>query len=576
MTRFIFITGGVVSSLGKGIASASLAAILEARGLKVTLIKLDPYINVDPGTMNPFQHGEVYVTEDGAETDLDLGHYERFVRVTMGKDNNFTAGKIYERVIRQERRGDYLGATIQVIPHITDEIKASILRATEGASPAMDVAMVEIGGTVGDIESLPFLEAIRQLSIDVGRHRTLYIHLTLVPYIASAGEIKTKPTQHSVAELRSIGIQPDILLCRADQCVPDAERRKIALFTNVAEQAVISAVTTDSIYRVPRTFHEQGLDDLIVHRLGLRGDSANLQAVDARIPHPEAVDSRTPHLQDIDLSEWDWVIERLDNPTDEVEIAMVGKYVHLRESYKSLSEALIHGGIHTQTRVRIAYIDSEEIERVGVDSLAGMDAILVPGGFGGRGIEGKIAAARFARENHVPYLGICLGMQLAVIEFARHQAGLIGANSTEFAHDTPHPVIALVTEWQDADGTLARRNRDSDLGGTMRLGGQPCRLQPGTLARRIYNKPTIVERHRHRYEFNHRFVAPLEDAGLMVAGRTLDGALVEVVELPGHPWFVGCQFHPEFTSTPRDGHPLFTSFVLAARDRRGAAPMRAD
>ncbi|NNJ85270.1 MAG: CTP synthase [Gammaproteobacteria bacterium] len=543
----MFITGGVVSSLGKGIASASLAAILEARGLTVTLIKLDPYINVDPGTMNPFQHGEVYVTEDGAETDLDLGHYERFVRVTMGKDNNFTAGQIYERVIRKERRGDYLGATIQVIPHITDEIKKSILRATEGADPAIDVAMVEIGGTVGDIESLPFLEAIRQLGMDFGRHRTLYIHLTLVPYIASAGEIKTKPTQHSVAELRSIGIQPDILLCRADQFVPETERRKIALFTNVQEQAVISAVTADSIYRVPRIFHEQGLDDLIVERLGL---SANA----------------------IDFSEWDRVIERLDNPDHEVSIAMVGKYVHLRESYKSLSEALIHAGIHTRTRVRIVYVDSEEIENTGVDMLADMDAILVPGGFGKRGIEGKIAAVRFARENCVPYLGICLGMQVAIIEFARHKAGLAGANSTEFEQTTPYPVIALVTEWLDADGTVTYRGQEADLGGTMRLGGQQCRLQPGSLVRRIYDQATISERHRHRYEFNNHFVASLEDAGLMVAGRTMDGNLVEVVELPDHPWFVGCQFHPEFTSTPRDGHPLFTDFILAVRegqDRKG-------
>jgi len=547
MTRFIFITGGVVSSLGKGIASASLATILEARGLNVTLLKLDPYINVDPGTMNPLQHGEVYVTDDGAETDLDLGHYERFVRVTMGKRNNFTAGQIYERVIRKERRGDYLGATIQVIPHITDQIKESILQVREGANTPIDVVMVEIGGTVGDIESLPFLEAIRQLGIDIGRHRTLYIHLTLVPYIASAGEIKTKPTQHSVAELRSIGIQPDILLCRADQCVPEAERRKIALFTNVQEQAVISAVTTDSIYRVPRIFHEQGLDDLIIDRLGLRAGSANLQA--------------------IDLSEWDWVIERLDNPDGEVHVAMVGKYMNLTEAYKSLSEALIHAGIHTRTRVRITYIDSEDLERAGTDSLIKADAILVPGGFGKRGIEGKIAAVRFARENNVPYLGICLGMQVAIIEFARNRAGLTGANSTEFAPNTPHPVIALITEWLDADGTIARRDQDSDLGGTMRLGGQQCRLRPGSLSRRIYNKDIITERHRHRYEFNNRFVTLIEEAGLIMVGRTMDDSLVEMVEIPDHPWFVGCQFHPEFTSTPRDGHPLFSDFILAARKR---------
>jgi len=540
MTRFIFITGGVVSSLGKGIASASLAAILEARGLTVTLIKLDPYINVDPGTMNPLQHGEVYVTEDGAETDLDLGHYERFVRVKMGQDNNFTAGQIYERVIRKERRGDYLGATVQVIPHITDEIKESILQVAKTTDVPVNVVMVEIGGTVGDIESLPFLEAIRQISIDVGRHRTLYIHLTLVPYIASAGEIKTKPTQHSVAELRSIGIQPDILLCRADQCVPENERRKIALFTNVQEQAVISAVTADSIYRVPRIFHEQELDDLIVERLGLRARA-------------------------IDLSEWDRVVEQLDNPDAEVHVAMVGKYVHLTESYKSLSEALTHAGIQTRTRVKISYVDSEEIEQAGTESLADMDAILVPGGFGERGIEGKIAAVRFAREYRIPYLGICLGMQVAIIEFARHRAGLDGANSTEFARDTPYPVIALITEWLDSDGTVAHRDQHSDLGGTMRLGGQQCRLQPGSRVRRVYNEAIIVERHRHRYEFNNRFVAALEDAGLMVAGRTMDGSLVEVVELPEHPWFVGCQFHPEFTSTPRDGHPLFTDFILAAR-----------
>nr|VFJ68604.1 MAG: CTP synthase [Candidatus Kentron sp. FW] len=542
-TRFIFITGGVVSSLGKGIASASLAAILEARGLTVTLIKLDPYINVDPGTMNPFQHGEVYVTDDGAETDLDLGHYERFVRVTMGKRNNFTAGQIYERVIRKERRGDYLGATIQVIPHITDQIKESIVQVREGADKPADVVMVEIGGTVGDIESLPFLEAIRQLGIDIGRHRTLYIHLTLVPYISSAGEIKTKPTQHSVAELRSIGIQPDILLCRADRHVPEPEQRKIALFTNVEEQAVISAVTTDSIYRVPRIFHEQGLDDLIVARLGLQANP-------------------------IDLSQWDRVVERLDNPDGEVRIAMVGKYMNLTEAYKSLSEALIHAGIHSRTRVWITYIDSESLEHAGTDILTDMDGVLVPGGFGKRGIEGKIAAARFARENNVPYLGICLGMQVAIIEFARHRAGLTGANSTEFAPDTPYPVIALITEWLDADGTIARRDRESDLGGTMRLGGQQCRLRPGSLARRIYGKDIIMERHRHRYEFNNRLEAPIEEAGLVMAGRTMDGNLVEMIELPDHPWFVGCQFHPEFTSTPRDGHPLFLDFILAARKRK--------
>nr|MBS0020790.1 CTP synthase [Gammaproteobacteria bacterium] len=539
MERFIFITGGVVSSLGKGIASASLAAVLEARGLKVTLVKLDPYINVDPGTMNPFQHGEVYVTEDGTETDLDLGHYERFVRTRMGRVNNFTAGQIYERVIRKERRGDYLGETIQVIPHITDEMKACIRRA----AAETEVAMVEIGGTVGDIESLPFLEAIRQMGIEIGRQRVLFIHLTLVPYIAAAGEIKTKPTQHSVAQLRSIGIQPDILLCRADRPVPANERRKIALFTNVEERAVISAVDTDSIYKVPRMFHEQGLDDIVVERLGL-------------------------HAQPIDLSEWDRVVERFEHPTQQLRIGMVGKYIDLTESYKSLSEALSHAGIHTQTKVEIAYIDSEHIEREGTDCLSSMHGILVPGGFGKRGIEGKIQAVQFARENNVPYLGICLGMQVAVIEFARHKAGLTGANSTEFNPATPHPVVALVNEWTTEDGVLQRRDAASELGGTMRLGGQRARLQPGSRARQIYGQAIINERHRHRYEFNNTFLPVLQDAGLMVAGRTVDGNLVEVIELPDHPWFIGCQFHPEFTSTPRDGHPLFTAFIEAANAQR--------
>ena len=539
MTRFIFITGGVVSSLGKGIASASLGAILEARGIKVTLLKLDPYINVDPGTMNPLQHGEVFVTEDGAETDLDLGHYERFVRTTMRRANNFTAGQVYERVIRRERRGEYLGSTIQVIPHITDEIKACIHKAVGNT----EVAMVEIGGTVGDIESLPFLEAIRQMGFELGRNRVLFIHLTLVPYIHTAGELKTKPTQHSVAELRSIGIQPDILFCRGDRPVPPNERRKIALFTNVEDRAVLSAVDVDSIYRLPRLFHEQGLDDLVVERLQLDAEA-------------------------IDLSEWDRVVDLLEHPEREVRVAMVGKYVDLTESYKSLTEALTHAGIHTRTQVRIQYVDSEDLERHGTDCLRSMDAVLVPGGFGGRGIEGKIAAAGFARENELPYLGICLGMQVAVIEFARNRAGLARANSTEFERDTPHPVIGLVTEWTNADGSVERRDESSDLGGSMRLGGQECRLQPGTRVRRIYGKAVIVERHRHRFEFNNQYLPSLQDAGLMVAGRTMDGKLVEVIELPEHPWFVACQFHPEFTSTPRDGHPLFADFILAAAQQR--------
>jgi CTP synthase len=536
MARFIFITGGVVSSLGKGIAAASLGALLEARGLEVTLLKLDPYINVDPGTMSPFQHGEVYVTEDGAETDLDLGHYERFVRTTMGRNNNYTTGQIYESVIRKERRGDYLGGTVQVIPHITDEIK----RCIEKIAVEMDVVLVEIGGTVGDIESLPFLEAIRQMGIELGHERALFIHLTLVPYIPSAGEIKTKPTQHSVKELRSIGIQPDVLLCRADRPLPEGQRRKIALFTNVEERAVISAVDVDSIYKVPRALHEQGLDQIVVEKL--------------RIDAPT-----------IDLSEWDRVLDGLSHPDGECAIAMVGKYVDLTESYKSLSEALVHAGIQTRTRVRIEYIDSEEVERAGTACLEGKDAVLIPGGFGSRGIEGKIAAARFARERKVPYLGICLGMQVATIEFARHVAGLDGAHSTEFDPATPHPVIAMITEWVEQDGSVQQRSASSDLGGTMRLGAQKCRLLPGTLVRQIYREPVITERHRHRYEFNNRYLNVLQDAGLVVAGRSVDGNLVEMIELADHPWFIGCQFHPEFHSTPRDGHPLFTGFVSAAR-----------
>ncbi len=537
MTRFIFVTGGVVSSLGKGIAAASLAAILEARGLKVSLLKLDPYINVDPGTMDPFQHGEVFVTEDGAETDLDLGHYERFVRTTMGRVNNFTTGQIYYDVISRERRGDYQGATIQVIPHITDAIQACINEAAGDT----DVLMVEIGGTVGDIESLPFLEAIRQMAMKLGRKRCLYMHLTLVPYIATAGEIKTKPTQHSVKELRSIGIQPDILICRAHDPVPDNERRKIALFTNVELRAVISAPDASSIYRIPRVLHEQGLDDLVVEHLELDAD-------------------------EIDLSEWDRVVHDLDSPEREVQVAMVGKYMDLTESYKSLSEALIHAGMQTHSKVRITYVDSEEIEREGTACLEGMDAILVPGGFGTRGSEGKVAAVRYAREQKVPYLGICLGMQVAVIEFARNVAGLDDANSTEFNAATEHPVIALVTEWVTKEGAVERRDGNADLGGTMRLGGQACRLRKESTVRAEYGKSIINERHRHRYEFNNMYMDPLQDAGLVIAGKTLDGNLVEVVEVPDHPWFVACQFHPEFTSTPRDGHPLFSGFIQAAID----------
>ena len=535
MTRFIFITGGVVSSLGKGIASASLGALLESRGLKVTLLKLDPYINVDPGTMSPFQHGEVFVTEDGAETDLDLGHYERFVRTTMGRDNNFTTGQIYENVIRKERRGDYLGATVQVIPHVTDEIKESILRGADDA----DIAMVEIGGTVGDIESLPFMEAIRQMGVELGRERALFMHLTLVPYIAVSGEIKTKPTQHSVKELRSIGIQPDILLCRADRPLPDAERRKVALFTNVEERAVISAVDVDSIYKIPLLLHAQQLDEIVVEKLGLDVPPAN-------------------------LGEWEQVVHDSEQRTHSVTIAMVGKYVDLTESYKSLSEALIHAGIHTHTNVNIRYVDSETIETDGTGLLDGADGILVPGGFGERGVEGKIDAVRYARENRIPYLGICLGMQVAVIEFARHVAGLAGAHSTEFEQDTQAPVIALITEWSREDGGLEKRGEDSDLGGTMRLGGQPCQLAGDSLARSLYGKDVIVERPRHRYEFNNLYRQVLEDNGLRLAGLSADGRLVEVVEIPQHPWFIGCQFHPEFTSTPRDGHPLFTGYLRAA------------
>ncbi|MEW6648346.1 MAG: CTP synthase [Pseudomonadota bacterium] len=539
MTKYIFITGGVVSSLGKGIASASLAAILEARGLKVTLLKLDPYINVDPGTMSPFQHGEVFVTEDGAETDLDLGHYERFVRTTMTKRNNFTTGRIYENVIRKERRGEYLGGTVQVIPHITDEIKRSIKAGAEG----YDVAMVEIGGTVGDIESLPFLEAIRQMGVELGHDHVLYIHLTLLPYIPTAGELKTKPTQHSVKELRSIGIQPDVLICRADRPIPEDEKRKIALFTNVEERAVIACLDVDTIYKIPGLLHAQGLDQIVVDKLRMDVPPAN-------------------------LAEWDAVVDAMTHPNGEVTIAMVGKYVDLTESYKSLTEALIHAGIKNRTKVRIVYVDSEQIEKKGTDCLKGMDAILVPGGFGERGVEGKIQTVRYAREHKVPYLGICLGMQVAVIEYARNMAGFTDAHSTEFRPNTPHPVIALITEWTDAEGRVEKRSADSDLGGTMRLGGQQCRLTDGSRVRGLYGKDVIVERHRHRYEFNNGYRDSLEKAGLQFAGTSMDGSLVEVIELADHPWFIACQFHPEFTSTPRDGHPLFSGFVHAAVEQR--------
>jgi len=534
MNKFIFITGGVVSSLGKGIASASLGAILEARGLRITLIKLDPYINVDPGTMTPYQHGEVYVTEDGAETDLDLGHYERFVNTTMGKANNFTTGRVYSNVIAKERRGEYLGATVQVIPHITDEIKRCI---SDGAGNA-DVVMVEIGGTVGDIESLPFLEAIRQLGLELGPMHTLFMHLTLVPYIASAGEIKTKPTQHSVKELRSIGIQPDILLCRADRPLPESERRKIALFTNVMERAVISAVDADSIYRLPLMLHKEGLDDIVVEKLGIMSKPAN-------------------------LSQWERFIRAMDNPEHEVTVAMVGKYMHLIESYKSLSEALIHAGVFTHTKVKIEYIDSEKIEYK-LDVLRQVDAVLIPGGFGERGIEGKVRTVQYARENRIPYLGICLGLQVAVIEYARHMADMENANSTEFDAHTTHPVIGLIHEWTTATGDVEVRDEQTDLGGTMRLGAQPCHLVPGSRVRGLYQKDVIHERHRHRYEVNHSLIGALESNGLMVSGRSRDGQLVEVVEIPDHPWFVACQFHPEFTSTPRKGHPLFRGFIQAA------------
>ena len=542
MTRYIFVTGGVVSSLGKGIAAASLAAVLEARKLKVTLLKLDPYINVDPGTMSPFQHGEVYVTDDGAETDLDLGHYERFVRTRMNRKNSFTTGRIYAEVLRKERRGDYLGGTVQVIPHITDEIKAQIKAGAEG----YDVAMVEIGGTVGDIESLPFLEAIRQLAWEVGKERALFMHLTLLPYIATAGELKTKPTQHSVKELRSIGIQPDVLICRSDRALPPGERAKIALFTNVDERAVISLKDVDSIYRIPAILNAQGLDELVVQRFKLDAPAA-------------------------DLSEWEQVLYAQANPKGEVNIAFVGKYVDLTDAYKSINEALKHAGLKTRQQVNIHYIDSEDIISEGVGVLENKDAILVGPGFGERGIEGKIMAAKFARENKIPYLGICLGMQVAIIEYARHVAGLEGAHSTEFDRNAPYPVVGLITEWLNKDGSVETRAEDSDLGGTMRLGAQPCHLVPGTLSHKVYGADTIVERHRHRYEVNNNLLPKLEAAGLKVSGRSQDLELVEMIELPNHPWFVAGQFHPEFTSTPRDGHPLFTGFITAAVEHRDGA-----
>ena len=546
MTRYIFVTGGVVSSLGKGIAAASMAAVLEARGIKVTLLKLDPYINVDPGTMSPFQHGEVFVTEDGAETDLDLGHYERFTHTVMKRTNNFTTGRVYNAVLRKERRGDYLGGTVQVIPHITDEIKR---RVVLGAGDA-DVAVVEIGGTVGDIEGLPFLEAARQLKLEMGPNRALLMHLTLVPYIATAGEIKTKPTQHSVKELRSIGLQPDILLCRCSVDIDESARKKISLFTNVEERAVIPLLDVDSIYRIPGMLRDFGLDKFVVERFG----------IDCK--------------KEADLSDWDDVIEReFTACSGEVRVAMVGKYVDLQDAYKSLNEALNHAGLQTLTNVQIEYIDAEDIERHGTAALVGMDAILVPGGFGDRGVEGKITAVRYARENNIPFLGICLGMHVALVEYARNVCGLAGADSTEMNPNTPYPIVALITEWMNADGSSELRNETSDKGGTMRLGAQPCHLEPGSLVREIYGKDVIFERHRHRYEINNNYIEQLQQAGVRIGGWSADHSLVEMIELPAHPWFVACQFHPEFTSRPRGGHPLFTSYIQAAiahaRDQAG-------
>ncbi|PIE37347.1 MAG: CTP synthetase [Gammaproteobacteria bacterium] len=536
MTRYVFVTGGVVSSLGKGIAAASLAAVLEARGLKVTLLKLDPYINVDPGTMSPFQHGEVFVTDDGAETDLDLGHYERFTHTTMRKTNNFTTGRVYNTVLRKERRGDYLGGTVQVIPHITDEIKRRIVLGAAG----VDVAVVEIGGTVGDIESLPFLEAARQLKVELGPSRALLMHLTLVPYIATAGEIKTKPTQHSVKELRSIGLQPDILLCRCTVDIDDGALRKIALFTNVEQRAVIPLLDADSIYRIPGALHRHGLDQVVVERFQLDCPPA-------------------------ELSEWDAVLEgEFNKSAGTVRVAMVGKYMDLLDAYKSLNEALKHAGIQTHAKVEVDYIDAEDIERDGVALLANADAILVPGGFGDRGVEGKILAVQYARENNIPFMGICLGMHVALIEYARNVCGLKGAHSTEMQRHTEHPIVALITEWENEDGTTEQRHEQSDLGGTMRLGAQLCHLEPGSRVHKLYGSDDIKERHRHRYEVNNRYVPRLQEAGMSVVGWSADRKLVEMVELPDHPWFVACQFHPEFTSRPRGGHPLFTGYIEAA------------
>ena len=549
MTRLIFVTGGVVSSLGKGIAAASLAAILEARGLRCTMMKLDPYINVDPGTMSPFQHGEVYVTDDGAETDLDLGHYERFLRVRLSRKNSVTTGRIYENVIRKERRGDYLGGTVQVIPHITDEIKRCIFEATDG----FDVGLVEIGGTVGDIESLPFLEAIRQIRTDRGPDQAIFMHLTLVPWIAAAGELKTKPTQHSVKELRSIGIQPDILVCRSEKPLPDSERRKIALFTNVPEKAVISCVDVANIYQLPLWLHQQQLDDIVVERLRLEDKAAPA-----------------------DLSEWEAVVDAVENPVDEVTVAVVGKYVDHQDAYKSLSEALKHGGLRQRTRVKLKWLESEQVEKDGDAVLSDVDAILVPGGFGDRGFEGKVLTAQYAREHKVPYFGICYGMPAAVVDYARHVAGLEGANSTENDRHCAHPVIGLITEWRTASGEIERRDETSDLGGTMRLGLQEQRLKPGTRSRELYGKDVVGERHRHRYEFNNRYRTQLEDAGLVISAKSMDDLLVEMVELPDHPWFIACQAHPEFLSTPRDGHPLFIGFIRAAREHKAGGKLLAE
>ncbi len=543
MAKFIFVTGGVVSSLGKGIAAASLGAALAARGLKITMLKMDPYINVDPGTMSPMQHGEVFVTDDGAETDLDLGHYERFIDRKMGRNNSFSTGQVYDSVIRKERRGDYLGGTVQVIPHITDEIKRRIYLAAQ----EVDVAIVEVGGTVGDIESLPFMEAIRQVGVELGRENALFVHLTLLPYIATAGELKTKPTQHSVQQLRSIGIQPDVLLCRSDRPISDSDKRKIALFTSVSEKAVINSLDAPSIYAVPRMLHDQGFDEVVVNQL--------------RLDVPPA-----------DLSDWDAVVKAIENPAYRVRIALVGKYVELTEAYKSLNEALLHAGIHSSAKVDITYIDSERLETEGLHLLEDHDAILVPGGFGERGVEGKILAVQYAREHKIPYLGICLGMQVAVIEAARHMAGLTEAHSTEFRPQSRHPVVAMITEWVDPDGQVQARHENVDLGGTMRLGSQAAVLNDGSLAQAIYGKAIVFERHRHRYEVNDHYIPRLNEAGLIIGGRSAEGGLVETVELPSsvHPWFFACQFHPEFTSTPRAGHPLFTAFVKAAITQSGA------